>query len=344
MTQIEYHDIWSDKSKQNTGKLSLFNHIKLALQKQVPQLIGGLDPANMAKAADVSHWNGDIDVSKMGIDFLWIKACDGKPITGTGSDLNDYVDDKLYRNVQQAYDNKKPCGIYCYVQWNILPGTSNHGVALHHFKILKKAIIGSLIPGKSFHAIALDVEERGASAPNMAEIVLTLWKMIADDPTLSALPIYIYTSISVLDQYVNLREQISWQGANYNGKPFRLWMAQWAWNSTPRITTTWELIIPNFISKLSMKVITPGYAPWNWLQVAANFILPGCTVNITDLNLFRGTRAALYLEINYTGQVEPPPPPDDETGEVTRIEFDALAARVTECEVHKHTVSAPVKP
>ncbi len=62
----------------------------------------------------------------------------------------------------------------------------------------------------------------------MAEIVLTLFKMLADDDAFAGLPIYIYSSISVLNEYTNLREQISWKGANYNGLPYRLWMAQWA--------------------------------------------------------------------------------------------------------------------
>lgn len=291
--------------------------------------ISGLDPANLALIADVSHWNGTIDLNQMQVDFLWIKAGDGKPIRGNGSDMGDYVDDKLYANVQKAWDKKIPCGLYIYIQPLILPGTSNHGIALHHYQVLKRAI-GSLIPGKSFHALALDVEEKGSTGPNMAEIVLTLWKMIADDAALAKLPIYIYTNMATLDLYTNLREQISWKGANYNGKPYLLWMAQWAWKATPRITTTWETLRSKYLNVLVMKVITPGYQTWNQVQVAACFILPGCTVNITDLSFSRYDRVGLWKEMNYTAPGDEPDDPEIPEGieeRVTAVEA-GLAALV----------------
>lgn len=305
--------------------------------------ISGLDPAQLALCADVSHWNGAIDVDLMDISLLFVKACDGHRMqAGSDADKSNYVDSTFHANVQKAWDKGIPCIPYIYVQWDGFPGVSNHGVALWHYQVFKQAI-GSLIPGKSFHGIAIDVEERGNTAPNMAEIVLSLFKMLADDSAFAGLPIYIYSSISVLNEYANLREQISWKGANYNGLPYRLWMAQWCWRSTPRITTSWAELREKYLNTLIMKVITPGYASWNFVQVAANFVLPGCTVNITDLSFYKGSQAALYAELGYKAPIvepddpgEEPPPVDDVAALAAQL--SALTVRVVALEAWKKKV------
>lgn len=297
--------------------------------------IGGLDTGNLALIADYSHWNGNIDLALTKVDFAWFKACDGKQIrSGDAYDLSNYVDDTLHTNIQKAYDLKIPCGVYIYVQHNF-PNWTTQSIAEWHYKVFKRAT-ASLVPGKSFHAIALDVEERGASAPNMAAIVLTLHHLIADDPAFAGIPIFIYTSMSVLNIYTNLREQISYKGSNYNGMPYYLWLAQWAWNATPRITTNWDELRSKYLANLTMRVSTPGYAVWTMCQIAANFVLPGCTVNITDISVFAGARDKLYALLNYSTTTPPPtePPGDDTNSDttITKTDFDALVARVVELE------------
>ncbi len=83
-----------------------------------------------------------------------------------------------------------------------------------------------------------------------------------------------------------------------------------------------------------MKVITPGYASWNFVQVAANFVLPGCTVNITDISFYKGSQAALYAELGYKAPIvepddpgEEPPPMDDVAALAAQV--SALQALVT---------------
>jgi hypothetical protein len=55
------------------------------------------------------------------------------------------------------------------------------------------------------------------------------------------------------------------------------------------------------------------------VQVAANFVLPGCSINITDLSFFAGPKAALYAELGYAAPEPEPEEPPEEPIDITEV-------------------------
>lgn len=329
----EWKKTFADRAWEVRQRLALGAYQTFLDRMAVLGSISGADPAKLPLIADYSHWNNVIDLTlvKGFIKAVFLKACDGQQMyAGSSTDLGNYVDKTFHINVDKVYKLDVPCVPYIYVHWKTMAdaGYKNLDIAKHHYKVLKQAI-GTLIPGKSFHGVALDVEERNGTSPNVADIVITLFKLIADDPAFSGMPIFIYTSMSILNLYPNLRKQISWAGANYNGRPYYLWLAQWAWAAKPQITTTWQELHTKYVDPLVMRIITPGSAVCTILQFAANFKLPGCADNITDLSFFIGTPEGLIKLFRYTSHEVVVPPPDTNLQEVIArlkaVETTALA-------------------
>lgn len=306
MTQ--YLDTWSrERSAGRLSRLSLLDRIKLAQMVKVQTLISGLDATQLALMVDISHWQGDVDVARMVRDgrvaMLIPKCSDGKQVqAGDPYDKGSYVDDWFYRNVQKAYDAKIPCMPYHYVQLAI-PDYTTEGLADWNYQVLKYAL-GKIAAKKSYHAICLDVEETNASDLSGSDVVLKLMDKIRSDPDLAQVPLVIYSSMSILNRYTRLREQLSYPGANQN-----LWMAQWVYN-TPT-TTTWDDFWKVYVPKVDMRVLTPGFANWWGVQWSSSFILPGGSGR-TDVSFYRAPKASLYSWLGYAGAAEPEEPEEEE--------------------------------
>lgn len=301
-------DVWSDPSRRKVGEQSTADKVKTAIMAAINKptaAVSGLDPNTLALWADYSHWNGELDLTKT---QPWLKGaifklCDGKQMyAGNSLDLNNYKDKTASANVQKAYDIGIPCGLYHYLHFTLDYGWTLQSVIDWQLKVIKAAL-GSLIPGKSFHLFALDVEEpKGTSDVNAQKVLQGIYaglrEMLGDD-----FPIVFYSSNGVLNQIPAVRDWLSFQGSDK-----QLWLAQWPFSG--RQVITWENLYAQKISTLNMKVVTPGFADWRMVQWSACFVVPGCTVNYTDLNFYHGTVADCDRWLGYTKRGNPPTTPD----------------------------------
>lgn len=300
-----YFDTWT--RDRHIGELSWLQKLQLKLMKAPGlTLIGGLDATRLALMVDISHWQGEVDIQRMvtegHISAVSPKMSDGKQVRDGGAfELSNYIDDRFYSNVQKCYDAKVPCLPYHYVQV-ALPDYTKEGLLAWNWKVMQAAV-KPLVAGKSYHALVLDVEERNSTGPNAAHIVLGLLDLMSKDPEMSKVPAIVYTSMSILNLYTNLREQLSYQGAGKN-----LWLAQWVWNTTT--TCTWDQFWSTYVPKIEMKVITPGFASWWGVQWSSSFVLPGGTGR-TDVSSISKTPAALNTWLKFTA-TDPDPDPDPE--------------------------------
>jgi len=294
--------------------------------------ISGLDPTKLALMVDISHWQGDVDIARMvregHISAVSPKMSDGKQVREGGAyELTNYIDDKFYGNVQKCYDAGVPCLPYHYVQ-PMFPDYTAQGVLDWNWKVMQAAV-KPLVAGKSYHALVLDVEEKNTTSPNAATVVMGLLTRMAEDAQMKQVPHLVYTSMSILDYYPTLRDQLSYKGADRN-----LWMAQWVYNTVTK--TTWEGFWSEYVPKISMTVKTPGFANWRAVQWSSSFILPGCAGRC-DVSSWSMTPAQLFDWLNFkpaTVPVEPEPEePDEPTGDLA-----ALTARVAALEerVNRH--------
>jgi GH25 family lysozyme M1 (1,4-beta-N-acetylmuramidase) len=328
----EYFDTWSQTRMRTIGNLSALQRMQLALIQPVPTLISGLDATKLALMVDISHWQGDVDIQRMvtegHISALSPKMSDGKQVRDGGAyELTNYIDDKFYANVQKCYDAKVPCLPYHYVQPMFTDYTAQ-GVLDWNWKVMQAAV-KPLVAGKSYHALVLDVEEKNTTSPNAATVVMGLLDRMSKDPDMSKVPAIVYSSMGVLNYYPTLRDQLSYQGANRN-----LWMAQWVYNTTT--TCTWDAFWSNYVPKIEMKILTPGFANWKAVQWSSSFVLPGGSGR-TDVSSFCMTQSQLNDWLKFTPGTtpEPEPEPEPEPGEVTLAAFEALTARVIDIEAWK---------
>ena len=308
--------------------------------------VSGIDTDKLSLGVDFSHWDGNIpgEVFKC-FDYAWVKACDGDQLRpGDPYDYTNYVDIDFRNNVQKCWDADIPCGIYVYIVPNF-PGYTMDSIIQLHYKALKAATKG-LIAGKSYHAIALDVEElkRGQTDTNWQKIVKGLTDLIYTDPEYA--PVrkgVIYSRMGgVLANLPALLDEIS----NKNVlEKYHMWMAQWVWGADekhPAIVTTWEELKNKYIASLNMKVITPGFQTWDFVQWSAAFKIPPTTF-VYDLNFFHGDKAACWNWFGYKARgvvvtPDPEPEPAPEGDYVTHAEFDSFLA-----EYAQHTHGTPKK-
>jgi GH25 family lysozyme M1 (1,4-beta-N-acetylmuramidase) len=332
---LEYLDTWSI-SRNHEADAPDMDALSFALT--LSGSVSGLDPTTLALMIDISHWQGSVDIARMATEgdlaMVFPKASDGKQVRPGGAyEVTNYIDDRLYENVQKCHDAGVPCGPYHYVQ-TMIEGYTVQGVIDQNWKTMSAAF-KPLVPGVSYHAIVLDVEEKNTTSVNGRDVVQGLIKLIQADPKMSQVPLLIYSSVSVLEFYPALRDYLSNKDAKFN-----LWLAQWALNKTT--TCTWEYLKTTVLPTLNMKVLTPGYAAWKAVQFSSSYILPGGSGR-TDLNLGNVSKSAWWTWLNYNQIVIPPPPPPV-TGEITRAEFDALKAEVAtlksqaHSKAHTHTI------
>lgn len=300
VAQTGYLDTWS--LKKTTGELSLAQRLELAYKTTTKTLFSGLDGKTLALMVDISHWQADVDVALMVRDgklaMLACKASDGAQMqAGDPTNVRNYFDDWMRRNVQKAFDAGIPCMPYHFVQ-PVIEGYTVHGIAAWNFQVFKAALEG-LVPGVSYHALCLDFEVKKGTDYNGSDVLLEMIEMIAADPEMSQVPLVIYSSMSVYNYFTKARDQLSFAGRNAY-----LWMAQWSWNVTT--TCSWDYFWNTAVPQVEMRVLLPGYANCWGVQWSASFILPG-NGGRSDVSLIYRTPAQLYTWLKF--KVTPPPPP-----------------------------------
>lgn len=310
-------DTWS--KKRGAGNIPLKMRLQLwwkSIRRKwfgERSLISGLDPSTLAIILDTSHYDGDYNLKTMragGVSMIITKACDGVRMYGTdNTDLQNYVDKTMRVNIQKCYDVGIPCGVYIYVKtyWSYFYSWTNKSIAEHHYNVFKEAVKG-LVPGVSYHLIAIDFEEEGQNDYNTNIILGMLYDLLRKDPAFANLPIIWYSSMRFYNLYPSWMTTIASQGTPHN-----FWMAQWAW--TTDIVTTWEYLKTNIIAKLDMKVVTPGFATWKIVQVSGDAIKVPGDVGAIDLNLYKGTEAQLYTWLNFV----PPEPKPEPVGLMMKV-------------------------
>jgi len=284
-------------------------------------MISGLDATKLALMVDISHWQGDVNIAQMvregHVSAVAPKMSDGAQLRDGGAyELSNYVDKRFYENVQKCYDAHVPCLPYHYVQ-PMFPDYTAQGVLDWNWKVMKSAV-KPLVAGKSYHALILDVEEKNTTSPNASTVVMGLLDKMSKDPEMSKVPAIVYTSMSILNYYPTLRDQLSFKGAGYN-----LWLAQWVYNTTT--TCTWEQFWSVYVPKIDMKVTTPGFANWWGVQWSSSFILPGGSGRC-DVSSLSRTPEQFYTWLKYT-VTQPEPDPDPEP-DPEPTDLAALTARV----------------
>lgn len=337
----KYLDTWSRKEVTTTDKVK--NLLGFA-QKPGPASpsalaqagsVSGRDPTGLALGTDVSHWNGTLDIPTMaagGISIVFPKLGDGKQmIAGGAYDLGNYVDDTLHANIQGCYDAKVACVPYFYFQPTLVQASEPAND--WQYKVLKKAL-NNLRAGVSFHAIAIDIEEGGESAPNLARKIQNFYNWIRLDPQFNTVPTLFYSSNGYLMSYPDLMTWLSYQGANRD-----LWLAQWVYSNS--IKTTWDEIKSRYIPAINMKVVTPGFASWRFVQWSAAFYgMAGAGSGRIDLNFYNASVDSMRSWLGMPPATEPQPDPDPGTGETP--DTSALEARVATLETQVSDISANV--
>ncbi len=315
--------------------------------------VAGFDAAKLSLGADFSHYDGDVpgSVFKM-LDYVWVKAADGDQLRpGDPFDATNYVDVHCHANVQKAWDADIPCGLYIYIVPNF-PNYTMDSIIQMHYKALKAAT-KSLVAGLSYHAIALDVEELGVTQTdtNWQKIVKGLSDLILADPEYKPVTavhgVVIYSSISVLNRFPALRDEISSQ---YVLNKYEMWMAQWAYwvdKDHPSVVTTWDELKSRYIAALNMKVLTPGLQTWDFVQWSAAFKIPPTTF-IFDFNFYRGDKTACWKWWGYTPRgvvLTPPPEPTPEPKPTPEPEPlpEAVNVRLTSLETWRKEMAAGIK-
>ena len=297
-----------------------------------------------AYGPDLSHYNLDVNVQQLvdhGCSFIVHKISDGLQMTTGGVyDPATYKDPSVDERIQQAFEVKRadggtgiPVVLYHYMRF-----FGQRKDQLDQLNYLMLNLTKSKIPGKSYHAVVLDIEESNVdSDTNIQEKTEEVYAELLS----LGVPILFYTSNNYLEtQSHALRD---WLGAKDN--PKNLWMAQWPWY---RRTITWDTFA-NYVPTDSIKVLTPGFASWKLWQAWGDINgLAGCS-NSMDMNWFNGPVSALYSFLNFqtsTPPVEPPPveppvePPATEeyTEEISELfnRIDAIEDRVDAMETWKN--------
>ena len=219
--------------------------------------------------------------------------------------------------IQQAYDVVRPDGgkgipviLYHYMRF-----FGQRADQVYQLQYLLENLTKSKIPGKSYHAVVLDIEEKGDSSTNIQEKTEEVYAaLLARFP---GIPVIFYTSNNYLETVSPaLRD---WLGQKDNSK--HLWMAQWPWS---RRTIGWDAL-PQYIPGDTVKVLTPGYAAWKFWQWAGDVSgFEGCS-NSIDLNFYNGTTAQLYSWLNFQQDTTPPePPPVDPPVDPPPVDLSAV--------------------
>lgn len=281
--------------------------------------VSGMDASKLALGIDISHYDGVVPASFLKrFSFAWVKAADGDQLRPGGPyDYSNYVDVSMHDNVQACWDADIPCGLYVYIVPSFT-GYTMQSMIDHHFSALKAATKG-LVAGKSYHAIALDLEEEKVTQTdvNWMAIVKGLADKIIKDPEYTAVQkVVIYSRIGWLEQRPAVRDEVS--NKNVLDK-YHMWLAQWIYSPYGGVVqlAKFEDLI-GYINNINMRVLTPGYQTWDFVQWAGEgFKTPEVSFRL-DLNFFRGDQAACWDWFGFKPRgvvVVPPPeePPVDDT-------------------------------
>jgi GH25 family lysozyme M1 (1,4-beta-N-acetylmuramidase) len=286
--------------------------------------------AGYALGPDLSHYNENVNVQTLvdhGCSYIMHKVGDGVRIqAGNDYDPEKYKDPRVDERIQQAFDVTRPDGgrgipviVYYYMRF-----FGQRSDQLHALQYLIHNLTQSKIPGKSYHAIAIDVEEVDKDSDTnirdkTEEVYAEVLKL--------GVPVIFYTSNGYLNsESPALRD---WLGSKE--APKNLWMAQWPWY---RRVIGWDAL-PQFIPADTVKVLTPGYASWKFWQWAGDVSgFDGCS-NSIDLNFYNGSTAALYNWLGYKGSdgggttpVEPPVKPPGGGGDTPVTDLTPVMARL----------------
>lgn len=294
--------------------------------------------ANMAFGIDISRyqkitpadWLNLKNLAK--IDFVFAKASEGI----------DWIDPAFTENVQNAYEADIPLMAYHYFRTGYYV-EYGHDTAkwpkaaddkqLNNFK--------RALANKKYYALVIDVEDTTESIPWgawAAGVFAGRVRDWLDSIGRQTTPLIVYTGEWY---WVQAKAEFSWM------TKYLLWIAKYPYASGA-VTTTWEALRENYFPPGTTAVPTLGNAQWNFWQFSGDkFILPYVTnanggPTALDLNLYNGTRDALYKLINFTPSggtppVDPPvePPSNDEL-EARVAELEAAAgdteARLSEVE------------
>lgn len=265
--------------------------------------------SSYALGVDVSHYNRDADLrvmaAKGNIDFAVAKCSDGFLMRQGGNwyDPVDHVDPKFSEFVQQAYEAGILIGAYHYFR----PDMSQAGKPDEDLQFRSlKAALKNKVPGKSFHFLAIDLEEKTNTNTNTKAVLETFYAWMLRDEQMSQVPIIFYSSVGWLNEFPAVRDWLSPQG-----NPKEMWMAQWVKPASPKINTTWQELRQKYYPADTAKVMTPGFANWRFWQWSSCYMgMEGAGSGEIDLNFYNGTTEQLYSWLKFTPQSQPQPQPE----------------------------------
>jgi len=278
------------------------------------------DYSKCAFVLDVSHYDPKLILSKLkgNIDALIVK------MGGTESYGGIYSDDLWAQHIQDAYDLDIPCGAYLFGGpriWlegqNGIPNVEGRTDAEH--PVLQFVL--RQMKNKVIHFFVIDIE--AASLWTSAGQVTDTWLRFFCEDLFKRLrkyypdmPFGVYSSKSFLDEH---------------GKELATWLG------TQPDLFMWEAIYPNttpMVSTIDVVKATRRPAPtnkpsgigwcndrplwWSFWQYSGECVKTDAVVNLLgqpvalDLNLYNGTKEALYKWLGYTPRgadlpVEPEP-------------------------------------
>lgn len=265
---------------------------------------------NYALGVDISHYNADADLRVMaqhGVSFAMAKCSDGYLMKAGGNlyEPTDHVDPKFSEFVQQAYEAGIPIGAYHYFR----PDMAQAGKAEEdlQFRSFKRALQNK-VPGKSFHFLVIDLEEKTNTNTNTRDVLETFYSWMLKDSQMNQVPILFYTSMGWLGSYPAVSD---WLAPKEN--PKEMWMAQWIRSATPREPTSWAELQSKHYPSDAARVLTPGFANWRFWQWASCFYkMEGAGAGEIDLNFYNGTVEQLYAWLKFAPQGQPQPEPQPE--------------------------------
>ena len=258
--------------------------------------------SNYALGPDLSHYNQNVGIQTLvdhGCSFLIHKIGDGlQMVPGGPFDPVTYKDPDADERIQQAYNCTPRIPVILYHYMRFFGQTADQERQIEY--LIYNLTTGK-VPGKSYQAVMIDIEERGDSSTNIQKKTEALYAALLD--ALPGVKVGFYSSINYLNTVSPaLRDWLSRKGDDKI-----LWLAQWPWS---KVNIGWDKL-PQFIPGDTVKVLTPGFASWRFWQFAGDVSgFEGCSGSI-DLNVYNGTTAQLYDWLGFTPTTPPVDPPAD---------------------------------
>jgi hypothetical protein len=266
--------------------------------------VSGLNPMSCAHWCDISHWTDGLDLYDLltnhRFDGSMPKAADGAQMyPGDAYDLGNYVDHTFPGFVDQTYHARKGCIPYFFFQPKYFQASTPESD--WQYKRLKYAF-NNKIPGKSFHALAIDLEVGGDSDVNTVNKLKRFFGWLLSDPQFNTVPIIWYTSMGYLGQHPAIA---NWFGAKES--PVELWMAQWSHSHVAHGPIPIDQMDAH-MAAVNMRVMLPGnnskrrFVQWtDAIEVGKQGV---------DGNFYFGTVEECYTWLGVdTAPLPPPPPP-----------------------------------